>query len=153
MILTNSLSSVRRRKEKKNRGRELKRGREIEERVEKQEAAPWAGAFDNLSSSFGHVHIYCVVRNNMAPIKRNTGPTVCPRNRINTTPCPVISLINIDRLINVESTRGTRRRCIHRQPIRSPTRIYLNVRRQHFPFSSPYNRSFHSCAFSLVQRF
>lgn len=48
----------------------------------------------------------------MAPIKRNTGPTVCPRNRINTTPCPVISLINIDRLINVESTRGTRRRCV-----------------------------------------
>lgn len=86
-------------------------------------------------------------------LSRNTGPTVRPRNRINTTPCPVISLINIDRLINVESTRGTRRRCIHRQPIRSPTRIYLNVRRQHSLPSSLHDQSFHSCTFSSYSHY
>lgn len=40
--------------------------------ADKRQPVPTAGAFDNLSSSFGRVHIYCVVTNSMAPIKRNT---------------------------------------------------------------------------------
>lgn len=65
------------------------------------------------------------------------------RNRINTTlvpPDPVISLINIDRLINVESTRGTL--CNYQQSIRSPTLGHEFIKRTPSIFSSMFARSF-----------
>ena len=43
-------------------------------RERKIQTVPTAGAVENLSSSFARIHIYCVVMNNMAPIKRYTIP-------------------------------------------------------------------------------
>lgn len=67
---------------------------------------PAVRTFDNLLSSFGSVHIYCILTNNAAPLKRNTSHLTA-QNEINSlarayaAASLIIALINIDYLIIV----------------------------------------------------